>query len=139
MKTTAYKNKYNSSHYDRINLIVPKGEKDRLKQLAAAQGISLNEYICRLILKQENDMLDRMQIAEKYRKMILTITGSTKEGYTIQLKKSTSIQRLAWILSSAEPNQTFGKTSKNVLRKISEKVLLSCFYLVTNSEFLRCF
>ena len=42
MKTTAYKNQYNSSHYDRIQLVVPKGEKDRLKRLAASQGVSLN-------------------------------------------------------------------------------------------------
>ena len=87
MKTTAYKNQYNSSHYDRIQLVVPKGEKDRLKRLAASQGISLNEYICRVIRSQENDMLDRMQIAEKYRIMINCITGSTKEGYTIHLNK----------------------------------------------------
>ena len=70
MKTTAYKNQYNSSHYDRIQLVVPKGEKDRLKRLAASRGVSLNEYICRLIRSQESDMLDRMQIAEKYRIMI---------------------------------------------------------------------
>lgn len=113
MKTTAYKNKYNAKHYDRINLIVPKGEKDRLKQLATAQGISLNEYICRLILKQENDMLDRMQIAEKYRKMILTITGSTKEGYTIQLKKG-------YIYSETGMDSFFCRTKPDIRKSIKK-------------------
>jgi len=38
-------NKYNHSNYDRININVPKGERDRLKAVAAAQGKSLNQYV----------------------------------------------------------------------------------------------
>ena len=115
MRTTAYKNKYNSCHYDRINLFVPKGEKDRLKLMAAAQGISLNEYICRLILKRESDILDRMQVAEKYRKMILCITGSTKEGYTVQLRKG--------YIHSESGTDTFYCRTKPELRKSIKKCL----------------
>lgn len=113
MKTTAYKNHYNSSHYDRIQLIVPKGEKDRLKRLAASQGVSLNEYICRLIRSQESDMLDRMQIAEKYRIMINCITGSTKEGYTIHLNKG-------YIYSETGEDSFFCRTKPDIRKNIKK-------------------
>ncbi len=42
-----YKNDFNKQKYDRINLMVPKGKKDELKQLAKEAGISVNEYINR--------------------------------------------------------------------------------------------
>lgn len=113
MKTTTYKNKYNTDHYDRINLIVPKGEKERLKKLAADQGTSLNEYICRLIFKQQDDMFNKMQIAEKYRKMVSCITGSTKEGYTIQLKKG-------FIFSETGEDSFFCRTKPDIRKSIKK-------------------
>lgn len=45
MNRTEYKNQFYKEHYDRINLAVPKGEKERLKQGAATIGMSLNEYL----------------------------------------------------------------------------------------------
>lgn len=45
----AYQNEYIKEKYDRINLTVPKGEKERIKAKAAAQGMSVNEYINKLI------------------------------------------------------------------------------------------
>lgn len=86
MKKTDYKNRYNADHYDRIVLMVPKGEKETLKQLAADQHKSLNEFLCGLILHSQDDIFDRMQIAEKYRVMISRISGSTKDGYTVHLR-----------------------------------------------------
>ncbi len=49
----AYQNDYIKEKYDRINLIVPKGRKEAIKQKAAAAGKSVNEYINSLI---NNDM-----------------------------------------------------------------------------------
>ncbi len=43
------KNRYNSKAYDRIGIVVKKGEKDIIKQRAASQGMSVNEYITGLI------------------------------------------------------------------------------------------
>lgn len=43
--TSAVKRKYNDKAYDRIVLSVRKGEKDKLKSQAQAQGKSLNQYI----------------------------------------------------------------------------------------------
>ena len=46
---TARQNEYISKSYDRINLLVPKGGKEQIKQAAAVQGESINGYINRLI------------------------------------------------------------------------------------------
>lgn len=47
--SAAVKNRYNDKAYDRINLIVKKGQKDILKAHAAARGESLNGFIARAI------------------------------------------------------------------------------------------
>lgn len=46
-KTSAeVKNRYNKKKYDRINLIVKKGEKERIQQEAKTKGYtSVNSYI----------------------------------------------------------------------------------------------
>ena len=45
--------RYNKKTYDRINIIVKKGERQIIKDFAAKQGKSLNRFICDLI---ENEM-----------------------------------------------------------------------------------
>ena len=42
-------NKYMAEHYDRINLVVPKGRRDELRAQAEAAGKSLNSYLIGLI------------------------------------------------------------------------------------------
>lgn len=44
-------NKYHKKAYDRINLIVKKGEKEIIKTRADEQGKSVNQYISDLIKK----------------------------------------------------------------------------------------
>ena len=41
--------RYNKKAYDRINIVVPKGKRQTIKDFAAAQGKSLNRFICDLI------------------------------------------------------------------------------------------
>ncbi len=41
----AYQNEFNRQKYDRINLTMPKGKKERVRVAAAAAGQSVNEYI----------------------------------------------------------------------------------------------
>ena len=43
------KNRYNDKAYDRINLTVPKGQKDIIKAHAESQGESVNGFIQRAI------------------------------------------------------------------------------------------
>ena len=47
--SAAVKNKWNANAYDRINLTVPKGQKEAIKARAEIQGESVNAYIWRLI------------------------------------------------------------------------------------------
>ena len=49
-KSTAYKNQYNVANYDRINLTVPKGQKDEIKAHADLYDKgSVNGFIYRAI------------------------------------------------------------------------------------------
>ncbi len=42
-------NKYKKSNYDRLELVVPKGQKDTIKAHAEARGESVNGFINRAI------------------------------------------------------------------------------------------
>ena len=42
-------NRYNAKAYDRINIAVPKGDKEKLQAQAQQHGLSLNGYINKLI------------------------------------------------------------------------------------------
>ena len=44
-----WQNNYISKTYDRINLLIPKGEKEEIKARADRNGESVNAYINRLI------------------------------------------------------------------------------------------
>lgn len=50
-KSTKYKNEFIQNNYDRINLTVPKGIKEKMKQRADLLGLSVNSYIYSLVLK----------------------------------------------------------------------------------------
>lgn len=40
-----YQNEFIKQKYDRVNLTVPKGKKEKIKEAAKAAGQSVNEYI----------------------------------------------------------------------------------------------
>ena len=46
--------RYNKKAYDRINVIVKKGQRQIIKDFAASQGKSLNRFICDAIAYQMN-------------------------------------------------------------------------------------
>ena len=48
---TRASNKYNAKAYDRLNLVVAKGQRDAIKTHAQSKGLSLNAYIVGLIEK----------------------------------------------------------------------------------------
>ena len=50
-KNTKYKNEFIQNNYDRINLTVPKGIKEKMKQRADSLGLSVNSYILSLVSK----------------------------------------------------------------------------------------
>lgn len=51
-KQQAHVNKYISKAYDRINVTVPKGEKDRIKEAAKKTGESVNSLISRVVMAE---------------------------------------------------------------------------------------
>ena len=46
--------RYNKKAYDRINIIVKKGQRQVIKDFAASQGKSLNRFICDAIEAEMN-------------------------------------------------------------------------------------
>lgn len=105
MERTTYKNNYNREKYDRINLVLQKGHKSLLKGICDEMGISINDYIKTLIredlrggqsklqslmtgfTEEQNETLNKWQIASKYRSMIQDFSMSKEDGYFIRLKK----------------------------------------------------
>ena len=96
MGRTDYKNDYKKAKYDRLELTLPNGWKDRLKEISVTMGISVNDYVCRLIKQDiDNDhkpedmviMLNRWEVKEKYHPMIESASYTKGQGYFIRLKK----------------------------------------------------
>ena len=48
-KWTIYRERYNIDHYERLNIRVPAGFKEKIADRAAALGCSINAYIARLV------------------------------------------------------------------------------------------
>lgn len=93
---TDYKNQKNKQSYDQILLNVPKGTKDKLKEISSAMGISVNEYLNRLIKhdihndhkpEELSSMLLKWGIKEKYHPMIESASFTKGQGYFIRLQK----------------------------------------------------
>lgn len=105
MSRTEYKNDFAKEHYDRLNLVLAKGQKDVLKEQCRQMEMSVNEYIKLLIqndlkngksklkekmsgfTEEQYQMMDKWQIPEKYRNMIQDFHHSKEDGYFIRLKK----------------------------------------------------
>ena len=49
--SAAVKNRYNAKAYDRITVVVPKGQKDIIKAHAESKGESVNGFIQKAIAK----------------------------------------------------------------------------------------
>lgn len=91
MNKTAYKNQHKADHYDRIELAVPKGMKQIIKDLAADKHLSVNAYIQDLVRKDQEGLFDTMQIADKNKEMISGIKGNMHDGYNVIFKDGYTI------------------------------------------------
>jgi len=103
MSRSEYLNQYTKDHYDRINLAIPKGYKERIKAKADELGVGLSEYIFTLICNdlegvskeikeqkqgfsdEDKALLDKWQVRPLYYDMIANVSLS-KGDYYIQLK-----------------------------------------------------
>ena len=98
-----YNNEYNKGHYDRINLMIAKGYKERIKEKADSLVVGLSEYIFTLIcndldgattdIKEQKQgfsdedmaLLKKWQVTSRYYDMIENVSLN-KGDYYIQLK-----------------------------------------------------
>lgn len=62
--SAASRNKYNAKAYDRVNLVVPKGQKALITTYAQEKGLSLNGYINSLIRADMGDRLPAGRVEE---------------------------------------------------------------------------
>lgn len=103
MSRSEYLNQYTKDHYDRINLAIPKGYKERIKAKADELGVGLSEYIFTLICNdlegvskeikeqkqgfsdEDKALLDKWQVRPLYYDMIANVSLA-KGDYYIQLK-----------------------------------------------------
>ena len=46
---TEYINAFNKEHYDIVRIVLPKGERDKLKVHAKEKGMSLSAWVCQAI------------------------------------------------------------------------------------------
>ena len=51
-----YQNAYIKKNYDRIEMVVPKGEKAVIKEMARARGQSLNEFLYLAVKERMNSI-----------------------------------------------------------------------------------
>lgn len=104
VERTKYKNEHMKEHYDKINFIVPKGEKEKIKAIAQSVEMSMSEYLYALVKndnaagesklgkkkqgfnEEKRRMLEKWQVPKKYHEMIEDLSYSKEEGYFIYLK-----------------------------------------------------
>lgn len=92
--TTQYKNDWQKSNLDRINLTTPKGRKQQLQDHALAHGESVNGFINRAAC----ETMDRDRLFEQKRKKILT----TAQKYDVDIDECEAAQ-LAEAFAILEP------------------------------------
>jgi len=105
MDRTEYKNAYQKEHYDRINIVLPKGMKDKIREVSESMDASMSEYIMLLVSEdistgtsklaskkkgftpEQEVLLQKLQVPRKYFDMIEDLSFDKDEGYFIHLKK----------------------------------------------------
>lgn len=116
MKRTEYKNEHKKAKYDRLELVLPIGWKDKIKEIASVMGISVNDYVSRLIkadIEQDHKpeelsaMLIKWGVMEKYHPMIESASYTKIKGYFIRLKSG-------FINDNFASNEIICKTSKEI-------------------------
>jgi|SRR3712207_1317471 len=104
MNRSKYIDNHRKNNYDRLEVLLPKGQKEVLTSVCIGLGISVNEYVRTLIANDlqgnksalltksnisdtvDTSLLNKWQIPKKYRLMIESATYSKEDGYFIRLK-----------------------------------------------------
>ena len=135
MDRTKYKNEHAKNKYDKLNVVLPKGEKGRVAAAAGQLGVSMSEYVYMLISRdlvtgssniaahtekfteEQYELLEKWQVSRKYYEMIENISYSKTEGYFIMLKSGyTNDVTGSRIITAEKTAEMRGKINKS--RKI---------------------
>ena len=73
-------NRYMANNYDRINLTVPKGEKDKIKTHAESRGESVNGFIGRAI----SETMERDKAPQRSQEAQTAVQGNTQATQAAQ-------------------------------------------------------
>ena len=105
MDRTEYMKLYKKEHYDRINILLPKGMKEKIEEASKSMDASISEYIALLVSEdistgtsklaekkkgftpEQEVLLQKLQVPKKYYEMIEDLSFDKDEGYFIHLKK----------------------------------------------------
>lgn len=105
MDRNCYLEKYKKEHYDRMNILIPKGMKEKIKEASESMDASISEYLMLLVSEdistgksklaekkkgftpEQEVLLQKLQVPKKYYEMIEDLLFDKDEGYFIHLKK----------------------------------------------------
>ena len=80
---TEYKNKWQKENVDRVNLTMPKGNKEKIKSHAQARGESLNGFINRAI----EETMEYIALKKEGRIKKIILTGCLAERYRDEIRE----------------------------------------------------
>ena len=97
-----YQNNYIKEKYDRIGLTIPKGEKERIKEVASKRNMSINEFIYSIIKKELESwtLILRKDLRRGAKKAITFLRSKQYSGTCIMMnvpvlrRSSTSIEEI---------------------------------------------
>lgn len=120
--TTQYKNNWQKDHLDRINLTVPKGQKEMIQGHALAQSESVNSFINRAICEtikhdQKKDKL-RQQIAQSAGTLgksaeVIEYDIKIEDALTVLQQEVPNIREV--FLSAKQRQQQVGKSNSGII------------------------
>lgn len=96
--TTQYKNHWLKEKLDRINLTVPKGQKEQIQHHASAHGESVTSFINRAIC----EAIDRDQIFEQNKEEIISLAQENQVDTDIDID-GPEFKRIVEALAILEP------------------------------------
>jgi hypothetical protein len=95
----AANNKYNEKAYDRINIAIPKGEKEKIKAHAESRGESVNAFITRAInesiVRDENPTFDGYYIYSELHNSFLDRHFDTLEEAEKDMEAKIALRKMA--------------------------------------------
>lgn len=120
--TTQYKNNWQKDHLDRINLTVPKGQKEMIQGHALAQSESVNSFINRAICEtikhdQKKDKL-RQKIAQSAGTLgksaeVIEYDMKIEDALTVLQQEVPNIREV--FLSAKQRQQQVGKSNSGII------------------------